>query len=84
MNIPPIITDNPVPWLALIGAAITLATSFGLTLTAEQVKALGAFFAALWAIFGLWGHYVTVPRTPSATASPNSIQVPPPSPDVAP
>jgi hypothetical protein len=78
MGIPNEVTDNPVPWLALIGAVITLAVSFGVHITGDQVTALGGFFAALWIVFGLWGHKVTVPKTPSADAPPAAIQTPKP------
>jgi len=74
------VTDNPTAWLALIGAVITLAVSFGVHITADQVTALGAFFAALWIVFGIFAHRVSVPKTPSADAPPSAIQVPPPPP----
>lgn len=78
MSIPDQITDNPAAWIAVLGAAITVAVSFGLQITADQVHALGVFFVALWAIFGLWSHKTTVPKTPSAEASPAAIQAPQP------
>lgn len=78
MSIPDQITDNPTIWIALLGAVITVAASFGLQITQDQVHALGLFFAALWAVFGLWSHKTTVPKTPSAEASPASIQRPQP------
>ena len=82
--VPNWITDYPTAWMGLIGAVLALGAAFGLHVTPDQTEAILGFFAALFVIFAIVGHATTVPKTPSATAPPSAMQVPPPLPPAPP
>jgi hypothetical protein len=77
MGLPNVITDNPALIIGLIRSALLVVAAFLPNLfTPAQQEAIIALAVASLALTGLTVK-TTVPKTPSADASPASIQAPP-------
>jgi hypothetical protein len=87
MTLPSLITDNPPLVTGLVRALLIFAVTLGVSISQAQQDAALLLLAAVLPILSLSVTaatvMATVPKAPSADATPASIQVPQPAPTAA-